>query len=527
MDCGLKLTSKLYPDSTIATKQQCGRTKAESLVENILANKSIEMVLQEMKVSSDSPVYFSIATDASNKGNRKLYPIAVRYFDINRGVRDRIVEFYEDSKEASKNIYDQIMTCVNSHGLNVNFCSSYSADNASVNYGDNNSVFQKLCLINHNLIKSNCNAHVIHNTGRNACKLLSFDVENLILKVFAEFSHSAKAVDILKTCFDDFDMAYENVLRHVVTRWLSLFPAVERIIKIWPAVKQYFLNQGEDDTDKTIWMFVKDQADEMNDDLNSHLTLPECYLYFVHHFMFQLTRSIKLLEKDSTMISHVHGILTSLRGGLQSRLKDKYFGAKVNQSLVHLPSYQRKKFETEAITVYQRAIAYLEKWYDYENTPFQHFSVINLDKEDLQFQDFLQAAKAVKIDLNEDVLYDEIISISTVIQPIKNLELALDLKWVKIFATSQQFQELPKLVGKILSIPISNAYVEKVFSIMNNVWTDLRNRMRTELVKAELFTKLNFDMTCDEFEKYLSHPDQTSLLKKAMSNEKYTWKKKV
>lgn len=510
----------------MAKKIQCGRTKAEALVENILAPKSIEMVLEELKVFTDSPVFYSIATDASNKGNRKLYPIAVRYFDIKCGVKDRMIDFYEDSKESSQAIFDQLMISSESRHLNIEQCSSYSADNAPVNYGKHNSVYQKLTSRNPKIIKSNCNAHVIHNAGRNACKALSFDVETLVLKIFAEFSMSAKSVDVLKQCFDDLDMEYEDVLRHVVTRWLSLFPAIERIIKKWPGLKQYFINEGEDEVDKTIWSFVKDQENELNDDLNENLTLPECYLYFVHHFMHHMTKSIKNLEKGTVMSTHIHSVMTDLRDGLQTRMDDKYFGSKVNKSLPHLTQHQRSKFEREALSVYHRALTYLGKWYDFEKSPFQHFSVLNLEDEIVDRKLFLRAAEAVDLAVDEDALYDEILSLAKIIPKIKQSDLPVDMKWVKIFESSDGFVQLPSLVGKILSIPISNAYVEKVFSVMKNVWTDLRNRMRVELVKAELLTKLNFHMSCEEFALFLNRPEQEPLLRKAMTNEKYMWKQK-
>ena len=66
-------------------------------------------------------------------------------------------------------------------------------------------------------------------------------------------------------------------------------------------------------------------------------------------------------------------MLTFLRNCLQTCLKDKYFGARVNQGLAHLDRHQRQKFESEAMTVYQSAIAYLKKRYDFEGTPIQHF----------------------------------------------------------------------------------------------------------------------------------------------------------
>jgi hypothetical protein len=42
--------------------------------------------------------------------------------------------------------------------------SAYGADNASVNYGVNNSVFQKICKQEHlNIIAVHCNNRIVHN----------------------------------------------------------------------------------------------------------------------------------------------------------------------------------------------------------------------------------------------------------------------------------------------------------------------------------------------------------------------------
>lgn len=147
------------------------------------------------------------------------------------------IDFYESNDESSMGIMNDIENKLNKYGLEFSQISSYCADNCSVNYGNQNSVYQKLVQKNADIIKANCNCHVIHNAGRNACKALSFHVENLVLKVFAEFSHSAKRNAQLKECFEFLDMEFEKVLRHVVTRWLSLASALERLILSWPAVK--------------------------------------------------------------------------------------------------------------------------------------------------------------------------------------------------------------------------------------------------------------------------------------------------
>ena len=40
-DCGNKVSAKIFNDSSIATKMSCGRTKSDSLVQNVLTARSI------------------------------------------------------------------------------------------------------------------------------------------------------------------------------------------------------------------------------------------------------------------------------------------------------------------------------------------------------------------------------------------------------------------------------------------------------------------------------------------------------
>lgn len=79
-DWGNKLLKNYFSDSTLASKIHCGRTKITALVENVLGPYSIELVLKQLK-----DTYFSIATDASNKGNNKFFPVAIRFFNKNIG----------------------------------------------------------------------------------------------------------------------------------------------------------------------------------------------------------------------------------------------------------------------------------------------------------------------------------------------------------------------------------------------------------------------------------------------------------
>lgn len=68
----------------IAKKMQLGRTKAEMITMNVLGPSTVG----EFCISppEGEPVYFSLASDDSNMGNRKMFPVCVRYFSVSDGV---------------------------------------------------------------------------------------------------------------------------------------------------------------------------------------------------------------------------------------------------------------------------------------------------------------------------------------------------------------------------------------------------------------------------------------------------------
>ena len=82
-----------------------------------------------------------------------------------------------------------------------------------------------------------------------------------------------------------------------------------------------------------------------------------------------------------------------------------------------------------------------------------------------------------------------------------------------------QFKKSAHLV--FFSIPSSNACVERVFSILVNIWREERNRLLPETVKAELQIKISYNLNCEEF--YHSIKQNYKLLAACISNKKYTF----
>lgn len=183
--------------------------------------------------------------------------------------------------------------------------------------------------------------------------------------------------------------------------------------------------------------------------------------------------------------------------------------------------------KNEAREVYTRALTYIEKYYDYENSFFKYLNALNIIKKDLKYDDILKVASLLNIKINEDRLYDEINIIRQYVTELRNDSNCSSTEkiWVAIFNAVDNLNEIRKIVSKTMSIPISNAFVERIFSIMESVWRGDRNRMRLNLVKAELAIRINFDMTCEQFFLYLKAPEQKSLVQSAQSDKKYNFRK--
>ena len=79
-----------------------GRTKAEAVVKYVLAPKAVGDVFKAL--TSGKPLPFSIQTVASNKGNKKMFPLAVQYFSPVCGVTNKMLDFMENADESAAGI---------------------------------------------------------------------------------------------------------------------------------------------------------------------------------------------------------------------------------------------------------------------------------------------------------------------------------------------------------------------------------------------------------------------------------------
>ena len=75
-----------------------------------------------------------------------------------------------------------------------------------------------------------------------------------------------------------------------------------------------------------------------------------------------------------------------------------FYGSLVNDKLKYLSVNDKQIFIKEANLVYQRAIDYLSQWFDYKNSYFKKFKILNLDN-DLNYNDVNEITKLFNISI--------------------------------------------------------------------------------------------------------------------------------
>jgi uncharacterized membrane protein (DUF485 family) len=138
-------------------------------------------------------------------------------------------------------------------------------------------------------------------------------------------------------------------------------------------------------------------------------------------------------------------------------------------------------------------IAYLMKLFNFSDENYlKHIECLSLSRE-LEYEELRKTVAVLRF--QPMVIMDELYEEFTTVQPyIANLmqmesfkDMSVEEKWMKV--CSHQEVPLPsliKIVSFVMSIPVSNVYVERLFSLMTCYWRKERNQCSEDLVKAEI-----------------------------------------
>lgn len=516
MDCTSKLIQKLFEQ-----KFACARTKTEAIIKKVLYPYAME----NLNIRLQSVSFISAFSDASNHKDIKLFPSLIRYFDSKFGVQIKILDFVSLPGETAELISNSIIEILTKYDLTKKLV-AYCADNANTNFGGvarkgTNNIFSKLNnSLEQSIIGVGCAAHIIHNTIQTAADLLPLDVEHIIIKIYGYFYIYTVRVESLKEFCSDVEVEYHKILGYSKTRWLALMPAIERILKMYIPLKSYFMSIEKCPT--VLENFFKDDSSEL-------------WLKFLHNQASLFHNVIKNVEGNTNTIMEIAAEINILKIKCKERLENDFVPLTIRselQNLVENVSVDKNWFMGHVRNFYANCLQYLEKWSS-SFADIVGFDWIEL-KTQINWKDVEKSHLKIVThfpnnnNINENELFDEISYLKTYVNEEKllkwhNNKIFTDIRWVEVFTYFEgnfvPCNNLKKIVEFALCLPGTNAPTERIFSMVNKLWTTEKTQLTVETLKAILTVKTNFAESCDEFLSEIS--ENENLLKKIHSAEKY------
>lgn len=518
LDCTTKLISSLFDK-----KFSSARTKSEAMIKNVLAPDTQKQLMQELIETS----CFTLMLDSSNHGAQKLVPIVVRYFHLHSGINVKVLELETLPGETSDQLNDYVLSVLSRNNL-VNKLVGMSADNTNTNFGGakrkgKNNLFCKLSAsTDKTIVGIGCLAHIVNNCINNAADSLPIDAEVIIVKLFKFFHIYTVRVTELKEFCEFIDMEYRNLLSYSNTRWLRLQPALERVLQMFEPLKIYFASQSNPPA--VLKSFFEDPNGEL-------------WLWFLHNVSSMFNEVVKKMEGDKVSATYAANQYLILHKNLVDRKASSFLPMKVkdiqrkNAAAGYACDLQDLK--DTVCSFYDHCINYLELWISNVGSLSQ-LSWIDLNKK-LKWEEleeswavFQKSMPSISIDdlFNELSVLNSLLSDEILAEWVKQ-KFTTERRWLTVFQDLKEKNiKVPNLtvfVEFVLSLPGTNASVERAFSLINNFWSSEKSTMSKECVKAMLIIQMNCNLSCTDM--YDKIRKDKALLKALASTDKYDWSK--
>lgn len=112
------------------------------------------------------------------------------------------------------------------------------------------------------------------------------------------------------------------------------------------------------------------------------------------------------------------------------------------------------------------------------------------------------------------------------IQSWDEKEIGVDKRWVECFEhfakNNVPYNHIIKIISYIFCLPGTSAPVERVFSLINDIWTSDKTQLSVQTLRDLLYVRYNINKTCLEFFDFIKK--QHKLLEKIGSEDKYAFK---
>ena len=299
-DCFSDLVQTMFPDSAIAAKFSCKRTKTAAVVTEALAPSEHECTI---KYAKSGPI--ALMVDESNDiHNDKGCAVVLRVINTDLVcVQNRFLDMPVCNRGTGANLFEAIDNSMKKYGIPWENVKGFSSDNASVMVGKKNSVLSRVKEATKQLVFNfRCISHVANLCAVALVKCLREPVEDLLVDTYFWFDKSSCRKEDFHEFQEFTDTPHEVITKHVTTRWLSLERSVNRILSQWDALQSYFSSIKEAER--------PGRAMRCKEKYNSQSM--KMYFKFLSYALARLNTFNLLFQREGCAIYHLLGETKSL-----------------------------------------------------------------------------------------------------------------------------------------------------------------------------------------------------------------------
>ncbi|XP_066587616.1 zinc finger protein 862-like [Prorops nasuta] len=485
------------------------RTKCSKIITNVLEKREMERTSDALRNN-----YFSILLDESTDiTDKKCLSIVVQYFstEMNNVITElfKIIELDATDCSAEK-LFAAFKNCFFQYGIPFENIVGFACDNASVMLGSRDSFLARLKEIVPRVILLNCICHTSAIVAKKACKELPQECFELMRGVATYVSGSAKRCAILKEFQTFCEVETHKILKIGETRWLSTQKCVDRLIENWSCLRLFFTDACFNDK--------LESATKILDLLNSDTI--KCYFLFLNYALtafnkfnaFFQSRNVlihKLVKTSKTLIkqfgqnflkaealSEIECLnLHDLKYYLDIDLI--YLGSDCEEFLENLSEEDVLEIRKRCLNFYKVSVIEMQQRLPLNSIIFKKLEfldpVIALDitVRNREIRDFNCILPSLPPIFNKNELAMEWRQLPLIEDSDREMLQGLDIVpfWNKVFTlknfdNNKLFPNLELLLKMLLSLPHSNAEVERIFSIVTDVRSKKRNAIGADLLNA-------------------------------------------
>lgn len=517
MDTLSPLCANLFPDSKIASKLAVRRTKATSILKNCLGEVFQNKLINTLRIPG---TFFSIIMDETTDcATKKQCAFTVIYFCTEK---NKVITTFFDMKEANGataiDLYNCLKNVILEKRIPLTNLVGYSSDTTNVMFGDNQSVYVLLKADLPYIICVKCSCHLIHLAASKACLTLPRSIEDMLRNVGSHFSRSSARQGKLREIQEFFKIEIHKILLPANTRWLSLKHCVDRVLEQYDALIAYFHVESLSDHSRT------------TEEITNVITNPisKLYLEFMSYTLGLLIEFNKLFQSEAPLLYRLKPETESLLKIIYSnflkreclgqnvfdlnhknphlfcKLEHIYLGVGASQTLMEskstLPEEDVTYFLKNCLNFYIELASQIKNRFVFTDNVFDIIEIVNPLKAQSfnrkSLIDIINKFPFIKEFINCQELDNEwrhhgtMDYIQLQMDPSKSVEeywhYVLNFKNA---AGRPLFPNLKIVIQFLLILPFSNASVERIFSDLNNIKSDKRNKLNTSTVNALLHTK--------------------------------------